>query len=166
LDRKFIFNYCSSFHLWFQIFLQGEQHLISSYLDLLNNYRSWCLASFLHSFSAFNSIKINFNLILQPCNQLHDLANRIYFRTDYLNSFNLDCHIDYNNPCLHNFDSDWSLTSCQPLVSTEKVDFHLYYYLDLHFAHFDRSVILQAVMSCINQNNLRFPFIYFLIYLL
>ena len=135
-------------------------------MDLLNNYHSWCLASFLNSFNAFDSIKINFNLILQPYNQLHDLANRICFRIDYLNSFDLDSHIDCNNPCLHNFNLDWSLTSCLPLVSTEKVDFHLYYYLDLHFAHFDRSVIPQAAMSCINQNNLRFPFVYILFYLL
>jgi len=149
----FIVNYCSSFHLWYQIYLQGELHLTSSYLDLLNNYHSWCLASFLNSFNAFSSIRINSNSILQPYNQLHDLANRIYFRIDYLDSFDLDCHIDCNNPCLHNFNLDWSLTSCLPLVSTEKVDFHLYYYLDLHFAHFNRSVILQAVMSCINQNN-------------
>jgi len=149
----FIVNYCSSFHLWYQIYLQGELHLTNSYLDLLNNYHSWCLASFLNSFNAFSSIRINSNSILQPYNQLHDLANRIYFRIDYLDSFDLDCHIDCNNPCLHNFNLDWSLTSCLPLVSTEKVDFHLYYYLDLHFAHFNRSVILQAVMSCINQNN-------------
>ena len=135
-------------------------------MGLLNNYHSWCLASFLNSFNASSSIKINFNLILQPYNQPHVQVNRIYFRIDYLSSFDLDCHIDCNNPFLHNFDSDWSLTSYLPLVSTKKVDFHLYYYLDLHFAHFNRSVILQAVMSCIDQNNLRFPFFYILIYLL
>jgi len=62
------------------------------------------LASFLDSFNASSSIKINFNLIPQPYNQHHDQVNKIYFRIDYLGSFDLDFHIDYNNPFLDNFD--------------------------------------------------------------
>ena len=54
----------------------------------------------------FDLIKIDFDSFHLPCSQLHDLADKIYFRINYLDSFGLDFRINYNSPCLRNFDLD------------------------------------------------------------